>query len=477
VSSQRQQINNLETALEVVAIVGLGVGLLAGLAGVALFTSGITRRVTAAVDNADRIGRGQPLLPTPASADELGRLADALADAQHLLSARSVELVAARDEAVQATQSKNAFLSRTSHELRTPLNAILGFAQLLEMSDLRVEDRDSAEHILKAGRHLLALINEVLDIARIEAGELSLSLEPVPLAPLTTEVATLMLPLAATRSIAIEHHCGPGALTALADRQRLAQVLLNLVSNAVKYNRDGGVVAVNCRAVDDKSTEITVADTGPGLSDEDARRIFLPFERLGAEQSDVEGTGIGLALARALTEAMNGRLTVTSELGRGSTFSVILPRTSDVIAEVPAVDSSAEMPRPVARASLKAAVLLIEDNEPNIEVITRLLHNRPDTTLQVAMSGQLGIDLARQHRPDIVLLDLHLPDLSGDDVLARLRADPATATIPVVVLSADATEGSVRRLLASGARAYLTKPLDLAQLTSLLDAIPAEPVR
>jgi CheY-like chemotaxis protein len=286
-----------------------------------------------------------------------------------------------------------------------------------------------------------------------------------------------MLPLAATRSIAIEHHCGPGALTALADRQRLAQVLLNLVSNAVKYNRDGGVVAVNCRAVDDKSTEITVADTGPGLSDEDARRIFLPFERLGAEQSDVEGTGIGLALARALTEAMNGRLTVTSELGRGSTFSVILPRTSDVIAEVPAVDSSAEMPRPVARASLKAAVLLIEDNEPNIEVITRLLHNRPDTTLQVAMSGQLGIDLARQHRPDIVLLDLHLPDLSGDDVLARLRADPATATIPVVVLSADATEGSVRRLLASGARAYLTKPLDLAQLTSLLDAIPAEPVR
>jgi signal transduction histidine kinase/ActR/RegA family two-component response regulator len=462
------KINGLESAIDTLNIAGLVLGLLAGLAGIALFTSGVSSRVAAAADNANRLGEGQPLRPVAPSGDELGRLASSLTRAEHLLDTRASELVAAKDAALQATQAKNAFLANTSHELRTPLNSILGFAQLLEISELPEEDRDSVERILGAGRHLLALINELIDIARIEAGELSLSVEPVLLYPLVKQAVLLMEPLAADRSIAITQHGEVPRLAVFADRRRMSQVLVNLISNAVKYNHRGGSIMVTCQEKGDSEVAIVIADTGPGLTGDDLERVFLPFERLGAEQTGTEGTGIGLPLARALAEAMGAHLSATSVPGEGSAFSVVLPRAPDMDGEsVPDAGAPAAPPDPALAA---ISVLYIEDNPANIEVVSRYLRGRPDTTLCSVTSGQAGIEHAHNARPDLILLDLHLADIHGEEVLTELRAEPSTAAIPVVILSAEAGTSTVRRLLCKGAVAYLTKPLDLAELGDLLDA-------
>ena len=265
--ARRADITRLESTIDWVSIAGLALGVLAGLIGVALFGSGISRRVARAAANADRLGEGQPLepVPVPSAGDELGRLARSLMRAEELLARRATELITARDEAVTATQAKNAFLSSTSHELRTPLNAVLGFAQLLQLSDLSQEDQDGVERILAAGHHLLALINELIDIARIESGEFSLSVEPVAVQPVVEETCQLMAPLAADRSITISQPCPPPGLAVKADRQRLRQILVNLLSNAIKYNRVGGTVTITCQAAGPDQASLTVADTGPGI--------------------------------------------------------------------------------------------------------------------------------------------------------------------------------------------------------------------
>ena len=316
-AARSADITRMESTIDTVTIVGLAVGVLAGLIGVALFASGISGRVTAAASNADRLGEGQPLEPVRGGGDELGRLADSLVRAEQLLVNRTTELIAARDQALTATQAKNAFLSSTSHELRTPLNAVLGFAQLLQLSDLSQQDQEAVERILAGGQHLLALINELIDIARIESGEFSLSVEPVTVQPVVEETCQLMAPLAADRSITISQDCPWAGLAVNADRQRLRQILVNLVSNAIKYNRDGGTVTLTCQAVSPDQVSLAVADTGPGIPAADLDRIFDPFERLGAEQTAIEGTGIGLPLARAFAEAMAGHLTVTSTRAKG----------------------------------------------------------------------------------------------------------------------------------------------------------------
>ncbi len=474
----RNNINGLETAIDLLNIAGLLLGILAGLLGIALFASGISRRVAAAAANADRLGEGLALEPASPSGDELGHLAGSLVAAEGLLASRAAELTAARDEALNATRAKNAFLSSTSHELRTPLNSVLGFTQLLEMSDLSGEDHDSVERILGAGRHLLALINELIDIARIESGELSLSVEPVAVLPLIEEASSLMGPLAAERSIRLVQHCPNAALAACADRQRFAQILVNLLSNAVKYNRRGGSITITCREEGTGQASVTISDTGPGMSEEDLTRIFIPFERLGAEQTGIEGTGIGLPLARALAEAMGGRLSASSVPGEGSAFTVTLPRAPDV------APVAAHRTPPASAASAGSAqrrggptlnVLYIEDNPANVEVVSRFLRGRPGISLQTAESGQAGLDCAIRDIPDLILLDLHLSDIHGEDVLKELRAEPATAGIAVVVLSAEAAPRIIRRLLASGALAYLTKPLNLTELGHLLDSFaPAQ---
>jgi signal transduction histidine kinase/CheY-like chemotaxis protein len=476
--ARRTDITRLESTIDWVSIAGLAFGVLAGVIGVGLFGSGISRRVTRAAANADRLGEGQPLepVPMPSAGDELGRLARSLMRAEELLARRTTELISARDEAETATQAKNTFLSSTSHELRTPLNAVLGFAQLLQLSDLSPEDQDGVERILAAGHHLLALINELIDIARIESGGFSVSVEPVAVQPVVEETCQIMSPLAADRSITITQSCPPAGLAVKADRQRLRQILVNLLSNAIKYNRVGGTVTITCLAVSADQTSLTVADTGPGIPSADLDRIFDPFERLGAELTAVEGTGIGLPLARALAEAMGGHLTAASVLGEGTTFTITLPRSPD-LAQAPADDEGSRVPVPRIAPDDSAGesihILYIEDNPANIEVVTRFLQTRPSMRLRSVTSGQAGLEAASRDIPDLILLDLHMPGLHGDEVLRRLRDKPTTAGIPVAILSAEASPAIIRHMRTTGIVAYLTKPLDLTELGRLLDSVAA----
>ena len=414
VALQHYKITALQRRIELLDIAGLVLGLLAGLAGVALFASGIARRVGMNAENARRLGEGQPLEPIIYAGDEIGRVDESHLRAEKLLSSRTEQLITARDEAMTATRAKNSFLSSTSHELRTPLNSILGFTQLLQMSELSAEDSDAVERILGAGRHLLTLINELIDIARIESGDLSLSVEPVLIRPLIEECRQLMAPIAAERWIRIIQDCPHPALAVRADRHRLSQVLINLISNAVKYNHRDGTITIACREVGAGHASIVVSDTGPGISPENIERIFVPFERLGAEQTAVEGTGIGLPLARALTEAMNGQLTASSVPGQGSAFTVSLPRAPDLVhIPAPGLTPASLAARPHAPAGASLSVLYIEDNPANVELVTRFLGGKPNIRLRSETLGRAGVESAIRDRPDIILLDLHLPDLHG----------------------------------------------------------------
>jgi PAS domain S-box-containing protein len=380
-----------------------------------------------------------------------------------------VEAEAAREEADRANQAKSEFLSRMSHELRTPLNAILGFGQLLELDELEPGQREGVEQILKGGRHLLELINEVLDISRIEAGTMSYSIEPVHLGSVLAEALSLIRPLADEAEVLLAADPSKhDRLYVLADQQRLKQVLLNLLSNAVKYNRAGGEVRVRCDHPSADRVRIAVSDTGVGMSERQLGNLFSPFERLGADRTNIEGTGLGLALSKRLVEAMGGTITADSHRGTGTTLRVELERAEAPEEERPASDRAALLGdgAPGGRRS----VLYVEDNLSNMRVVERALERIPRVKLLPAMYGKLGLELARKHRPDLVLLDLHLPDLPGEELLERLKADPVTAGIPVVVVSADATPGQIKRLRAAGAADYLTKPLDVQRLLEIVEA-------
>jgi signal transduction histidine kinase/CheY-like chemotaxis protein len=390
--------------------------------------------------------------------------------ALNLVEQRTRAMYQAQMAAEAANRSKSEFLSRMSHELRTPLNAVLGFSQLLELDDLTPDQDQAVGQITKGGRHLLDLINEILDISQIETGQLALSPEAVDVGELITETVDLIRPLAAERGV---HLLGTDSHTddvfVFADRQRLKQILLNLLGNGIKYNREGGTVSIACARPTQSTMRIQITDTGPGIPKEQYGLLFTPFERLGAEQTTVEGTGIGLALSRRLAEVMSGTLGVESTVGRGSTFWVEFPIVENPIERIVRLDhlggTSVVAPVTLERPS----VLHIEDNLSNIKLIERVLAQRPGLNLIPAMQGRLGLELARQHRPALILLDLNLADVSGEDVLHMLRDDPATAQIPVAIVSADAMPRQVQRLLASGATAYLTKPIDVRQLLDLVD--------
>jgi signal transduction histidine kinase/ActR/RegA family two-component response regulator len=393
--------------------------------------------------------------------------------ANRQLEMTNQELATARDAAVRANQAKSEFLSRMSHELRTPLNAILGFAQVLELGQPAPHARESLQHILKAGRHLLDLINEILDIARIEAGRLSISPEPVLVSEIVGETVDLVRSLADRQQIQLEVQ-GPAGDDGYvqADRQRLKQVLLNLISNALKYNYVRGHVRITWRETEARQWRIAVHDTGPGLSSEKISRLFIPFERLGAEQTAVEGTGLGLTLAHGLMLAMDGVLGVESTVGSGSTFWVELPRSSSPIEHLHQTGNTLAEFETASASQAAQTVLYIEDNLSNLRLIEHILQHRPAVKLLPAMQGRLGLELAREHRPDLILLDLNLPDISGHEILLRLRADPVTRLIPVTILSADATVGQIERLRAAGAQNYLTKPIDVKVFLALLDETP-----
>jgi PAS domain S-box-containing protein len=381
----------------------------------------------------------------------------------------------ARESAEAANHAKSEFLSRMSHELRTPMNSILGFAQLLARRDLPADQRKGVDHILRAGNHLLNLINEVLDLSRIEANRQQLSLEPVHASEAVNEALGLVRPLAAQHGCALLDEVGGDAdHFVTADRQRLTQVLLNLLANAIKYNRPGGRVRITAGPAGEGRFQLRVHDTGVGIEADKLPQLFVPFARLGAEQTEVEGTGLGLALSKRLVEAMGGSMAVESTPGRGSVFTVELPLAHDPVNALKL--SRGERPSPAEErpGARPATVLYVEDNVANLSLIETILDDRPEITLIPALQGRLGLELAAEHQPDLILLDLHLPDISGEEVLRRLRMDPRTADTPVVVISADATRGAVSRLLEAGVRAYLTKPLDVDLfLTTINDALGA----
>jgi signal transduction histidine kinase/ActR/RegA family two-component response regulator len=381
---------------------------------------------------------------------------------------RTQELQRLNEELQQADRAKNEFLSRMSHELRTPLAAIMGYSELLGLAeDLDERKKEWAGIILKAGKHLLQLVDEVLDISRIESGELSLSVEPVALAPLLDDAIGLIEPMAEGRRVRLH----PPAISDLsgyvrADNQRLKQVLINLLSNAVKYNREGGEVRVSADPVGSGRMRISVTDTGNGIDRDSLGKLFTPFERLNVG-ADVQGTGLGLALSRSLVEAMGGTLEVESTPGEGSTFTIELGRGEpSAVAAADPDDRELIVERSYER---ERSLLYIEDTVGNVDLVEQILRSRPSVRLLPAGMGGLGLELAAEHRPDLILLDLHLPDMGGHDVVARLRADERTREIPVVILSADATEVSRIPALRNGAQGYLTKPIAVRDLLSVLD--------
>jgi protein-histidine pros-kinase len=370
-----------------------------------------------------------------------------------------------REVAERANSAKSEFLSRMSHELRTPLNAILGFGQLLEMDDLNTEQLENVHEMIRGGKHLLQVINEILDISRIESGRLALSVEAIPLAHAIEETIGLTRLMADESGISLDLPDMTGGLHVLADHQRLKQVLLNLVSNAIKYNRDGGEVAIEVTENDPDSVTVSVRDTGEGIGADKLGRLFSPFDRLGAETSDVEGTGLGLAISKRLVEAMGGTLMVESSVGLGSTFSVKLRRAA--APTLTSVETEAAPQSAVKPAS--STVLYVEDNVSNLMLVEQILKNRAGIGLRHTPSGQEALRIAAEERPDLILLDLNLPDMEGTDVFEQLQNDESTSHIPVVIVSADATQAQIKRMIAAGARAYLTKPFDIPHFVKLVE--------
>ncbi len=404
--------------------------------------------------------------------------------------------------AERATRAKSEFLSRMSHELRTPLNAMLGFAQLLRVDSsqpLSSAQRQKIEHIERAGAHLLAMINDVLDLSRVESGVVPMVAETLRVGAVVEDALHLLGSAAREADVRLIYAPPVQELHVRADRVRLRQVLSNLLSNAVKYNYPGGRVSVVVgreQRRDGPCVSVAITDTGPGLTPEQIGRLFEPFNRLGAERSGVEGTGIGLVITRRLLDLMQGEVDVDSRPGRGSTFIVRLPLADTPSHEAPAagepaaryaarpdagssVDDAEEFltsPSPLELEDQEASqtkrsftVLYAEDNEVNVELVRQVMRMRPAYRLLVAHSGGQAIELARSMRPDMLLLDMHLGDMSGLDVVAVLDREAATAGIPRIALSADALPDQIRAARERGFKIYLTKPLDVGALLRALD--------
>jgi len=397
------------------------------------------------------------------------------------------ELRVAKDQAEQANRAKSDFLSSMSHELRTPLNSILGFSQLMSTdpkAELSPDQAESMLQISRAGNHLLELITEILDLSKIEAGAMSLSIEGVQIGPVFDSAIDLTETLAKARGIRVNadyelfRH-----LVARADVTRLRQILLNLLSNAVKYNVENGDIHVSCELTADDMIRVFVRDSGKGLSAAEIAQIFDPFTRLGAERTDIEGTGIGLTITKRLVEMMGGDMGVRSEVGVGSTFWFDLPRSKDeqaalidlaeTVDDGPAGDDAEATERAVSGAVSGSVrrVLYIEDNPSNLRLMERIIDRRPDLELISAHTAEFGIELARNEAPDVILMDINLPGMSGFEALAFLRRHAATRQIPVIAVTANATEHDIEQGQEIGFQTYLTKPLDVAEVLAAIDKV------
>lgn len=374
----------------------------------------------------------------------------------------------ARTVADRASNAKNDFMSRMSHELRTPLHAILGFGQLLDAETLTDVQREFTDQIARAGVHLLRLIDEVLDISQIEGGSMRLNLEPLSLLNVMTETLELLEPAADDADCTVRVVGNLAGIVVRADRTRLKQVLLNVVSNAIKYNRPGGDVAVSVEVDPDRTVRIEVVDSGVGIAPDVMNRLFEPFDRLGAEQTRVPGTGLGLALARQLMELMGGSICAFSTLGVGSRFSMALPT---VVGPGPETASHARVRPQSKQASFErpARLLVIENDPSSVVLLEAVLRQRPSLTATFARSGAEGLAALSEQDFDFVLLDMHLSDMSGIEILSRIRAESICPGVRIVVLSADALASTIADALALGASAYLTKPFDVAEFWGVLD--------
>jgi signal transduction histidine kinase/ActR/RegA family two-component response regulator len=384
------------------------------------------------------------------------------------------QLIQAKATADNANQAKSAFLSSMSHELRTPLNAILGFAQVLASDTLPStpeQKKEFTNHILKAGRHLLVLINEILDLAKVESGTMLLSLEPVGTTEILQECKMMIGPIAEQHNIRLVFP-SESDLNVMADRTRLKQVLLNLLSNAIKYNRDMGAVVVSCDAIDSQQIRFAVQDTGAGLDQEQLAALFQPFNRLGQEAGEQEGTGIGLVVTKRLVELMAGAIEVTSTKGIGSIFSIELPAAvptprlvaSDArkVSDPPGDDRFIETDR--------KTLLYVEDNPANLKLVQELVRFRSNLRLISAADGFMGIELARSHRPDLILMDINLPGISGNDARKNLQMNPKTMHIPIIAISANAMPRDIQKGLEAGFFRYITKPINLDEFNEAIDS-------
>lgn len=382
-----------------------------------------------------------------------------------------LDLQAAMADAKKANLAKSDFLSSMSHELRTPLSAILGFAQLIESGTPAPTptQKRSVDQILKAGWYLLDLINEILDLALIESGKLILSLEPISLTEVVRECKAMILPQAQKRGISVSFPLLEFPYTVRADRTRVKQVLINLLSNAIKYNREGGNVVVDCITSTKGRIRICVKDAGDGLSPEKVAQLFQPFNRLGQESNDEEGTGIGLVVSKRLIELMGGVIGVDSVVGQGSVFWFELNLTNELTLEAHTPETIELSNMHIDAEANCHTLLYVEDNPANLMLVEDLMARRPDIRLLTARDATRGIEIAREQLPDVILMDINLPGMTGLKAMKILSEDPATACIPIVALSANAIPRDIEKGLEAGFFRYLTKPIKVNEFMNTLD--------
>ena len=388
-----------------------------------------------------------------------------------VLQEKNVELENARSVAEKANLAKSDFLSSMSHELRTPLTAILGFAQLMESDSLppTPAQKESIAQILQAGWHLLKLIDEILDLAKVESRQVPLSQEPVSLAEVMLECQGMIEPQVQQRGIRVTFPQFHTSYFVQADRTRVKQILINLLSNAIKYNKVGGTVVVDCTASTSERIRISVKDTGAGLAPDKLTQLFQAFNRLGQEAGGEEGTGIGLVVAKRLVELMGGVIGVESTVGVGSVFWFELVSVAEPHLSMEGGEAAASAQPHVPRGSRLHTLLYVEDNPANLKLVEQIVARRPDMRLLTAVNGNLGIGIARDNQPEVILMDINLPGINGFEALKLLRSDPATAHIPVIAISANAMPRDIKKGLEAGFFLYLTKPIKVNEFMDALD--------